>query len=222
MHDAPLAELFGAVLRECAGDPLGLLIGTRESALIRIGRGDADPGCSFDELLVEAYQSGHQKMLAKIHTELGSRADAEDIVQKALMRVYARRPDHIVAVDKLRGYIWTAAENCMRDEWRRRARDRERIDPGGHDRIPFLADRTGLHFEDEVAIKDALLTCLRCLPPREHQAVVLFTYEGRTYRETAQILEIAEGTVKAYVHDGLARMRKCLDGSDGDSGVAGG
>ena len=221
MHDAPLAELFGAVLRECAGDPLSLLVGTQESTLIRIARGDTEPELSFDELLVEAYQSVDQKLLAKMHTQIGNRADAEDIVQKALMRVYARRPEHITSVDTLRGYIWTAAENCLRDEWQRRAKNRERIDPSGQERISLLADRAGLHFADAVVIKDELLSCLRCLPPREHQAVVLFSYEGRTYRETARILEIAEGTVKGYVHDGLARLRDCLVRRDGETGMIG-
>ncbi|MBY8856191.1 RNA polymerase sigma factor [Nocardia sp. CA2R105] len=221
MYDAPLAELLGAVLREFASDPLGLVSDRPESALVRIGRGERASEPSFDELLVEAYESGHDELLARMRHVTGSSADAEDIVQKALMRVFARRPEHIVAVDKLRGYIWTAAENCLRDEWRRRGKERERIDPAGHDQIPLLADRARLSFDDAVVMKDMLLSCLNCLPPREREAVVLFTYEGHTYRETALILEIAEGTVKGYVHDGLIRMRKCLAGPDNGSGVGG-
>ncbi|BCK59103.1 RNA polymerase sigma factor [Nocardia wallacei] len=211
--ETTLTALLGAVLAECARDPLSFLAGeSRGSALIRIGRGStrAREPDRFDDLLLEAFDSVSDVLLAWTTRQIGSRTDAEDIVQTALMRVYAARPD-VDTADRLRGYLWTVTKNLVRDAWRRAATDRERFDSDGDERIALLADRAGLHVDDIVVLRQALIGALDTLPPREREAVVLRAYEGNTYAETARIMGVATGTAKGYVHDALQRVRERLD-----------
>lgn len=160
--ETTLTALLGAVLAECARDPLSFLAGeSRGSALIRIGRGStrAREPDRFDDLLLEAFDSVSDVLLAWTTRQIGSRTDAEDIVQTALMRVYAARPD-VDTADRLRGYLWTVTKNLVRDAWRRAATDRERFDSDGDERIALLADRAGLHVDDIVVLRQALIGAL--------------------------------------------------------------
>lgn len=209
-RDISLAALLRVVLHECAQAPLTLLDAGPDPAMVRIARGDAPPAPDFAELLVEAYESASEMLLARVARQTRSRLDADDIVQTAFMRVYARRPDHIGDVEGLRKYLWTTAENLVKDAAVRAAKDRERLDADGHERLTVLADRAGIPFDDTIALRDMLIRLLDTLPPRERQAVIVYTYEGNTYRETARVMGVAEGTVKGYVHDALVRIRKQL------------
>lgn len=175
---------------------------------VQVNRG-ADDIPSFDELLVQVVESTHDLLLASVTRQVGSRIDAEDIVQTALMRVYAAKPD-ITDIDRLRAYLWAAAGNLVRDSWRRSADTRRQHEPYGAERLASLADRAGLNIDDMIALRHTLLAALGTLPPREREAVVLRTFDDNTYAETARIMGVSVGTVKGYVHDALARVRERL------------
>ncbi|WP_169814873.1 RNA polymerase sigma factor [Nocardia crassostreae] len=238
LRDAAFEALLGEVLRECAQDPLLLVEAVDTgSALLRIARtpelapppakyqwlrpiaplperrAPRPPGRvrdSFDEILVVAYESVSEVLVGWAAKQVGDRGDAEDIVQTALMRVYARQPD-ITRVDEMRSYLWATVKNLVRDAWRRAAAERERVDPDGEERIAALAERAGLPFEDLITLRHLLIAALDQLPNREREAVVLRTYEGNTYAETAEIMGLSSGTVKAYVHNALAKVRAGLN-----------
>lgn len=50
------------------------------------------------------------------------------------------------------------------------------------------------------------------LPPQQRQVVILRVLEGRSTRDTAVLLGIAEGTVKATLHSALGKLRSALSG----------
>ncbi|WP_280435628.1 RNA polymerase sigma factor [Nocardia carnea] len=164
----------------------------------------------FDELLREALVSGGDLLLHWVGRQVGNHLDAEDIVQTALLRIYATKPDISTAL-QLRAYLWTVTKNLVRDAWRCAAQERERLDIDGDARLALLADDARLHFEDVVAIRRTLIGVLETLPRREREAVVLRAYEGHTYAETARIMGVSTGTAKSYVHDALRRVRNRLD-----------
>ena len=52
--------------------------------------------------------------------------------------------------------------------------------------------------------------CLGSLTDLQREAVTLAYYQGYTYREVAGLLNVALGTIKTRIRDGLIRMRDCM------------
>jgi RNA polymerase sigma-70 factor (ECF subfamily) len=49
------------------------------------------------------------------------------------------------------------------------------------------------------------------LPPQQRTVVVLRIWQELSYEEIADVLEVAEGTVRAHMHHGLRALRKYLE-----------
>jgi RNA polymerase sigma-70 factor (ECF subfamily) len=49
------------------------------------------------------------------------------------------------------------------------------------------------------------------LPPRQRAVVVLRVWEGLSYAEIAEIVDLSEATARSHMHHGLAALRKALE-----------
>jgi len=58
--------------------------------------------------------------------------------------------------------------------------------------------------------RERVRRCLRSLTELQRESVTLAYYDGYTYREVAELLGVAVGTVKTRMRDGLIRLRDCL------------
>lgn len=161
----------------------------------RIVRGDEK---SFNDLV--ARHSG--KLLAVARRLLGSQADAEDAVQRALMRCYSGarsyRPEWAVAT-----WLYRILTNTCVDEMRRRAaagrRDLEHVarrDRAGAETTP----------EQRIDLQRALARV-----PREARVLLALRYvDGLSYREMARIRGITVNTVKSQLARGKSIMKSAL------------
>lgn len=122
---------------------------------------------------------------------LGSREQAEDVVQEAFARVHQRwrTVDHPVT------YARAAVMNGCRDHQRRAIRYRSR--------------EARLHEPDRTEdAPDELWDALARLRPRQRAALVLRYYAGLQEPEIAEALGVRPGTVKSLLHRGLEELRK--------------
>jgi len=58
--------------------------------------------------------------------------------------------------------------------------------------------------------REQVRRCLHQLTELQRESVTLAYYRGYTYKETADLLGTALGTVKTRLRDGLIRLRDCL------------
>lgn len=137
---------------------------------------------------------------------IGDVALAEDLVQEALAKTYARwgrvrdqgNPEAYV-----RRAITTTAISWSRRRGFRGEVPTERLPEGhGHEASTVQADPG-----DGVSDAAALGHALRRLPPRQRAAVVLRFYEDLSEAQTAEVLGCAVGTVKSQVSAALTRLR---------------
>ena len=129
----------------------------------------------------------------------GSREDAADLVQDALVRTFGRtRGDFTAAAAE--AYVRRAILNGFLDGTRRASRWRS---------IRHLAatgDETAGPGDERLDIQDQL----RRLSPRERACVVLRYWEDLPVDGIAERLGISSGTVKRYLSDAHAKLALAL------------
>ncbi len=136
----------------------------------------------------------------------GDDAQAEDLVQEALVRAFAR-PLRAPRSGAAEAYVRVIMVNRFIDSGRRHSRWTRAA--------PLLrTSEVTADPSDEVVARDAMLTALSGLSARQRACVVLRFYQDLPVAEIATVLGVAEGTVKRYLSDGLSRMAARLSAAD--------
>ena len=145
-------------------------------------------GSGPDEALAEAFEEQRGRLVAVAYRMLGSRADAEDAVQEAWLRL--ARHD-AAAIDNLGGWLTTVVGRVCIDVLRsRKARPEASYD----DRLPELVvteDGGGAPEDDALLAESvglALLVVLDTLRPAERLAFVLHDMFAVPFEEIGQII----------------------------------
>ena len=153
---------------------------------------------------------------------LGDRAEAEDVAQEVMLRLWQMAPDWRQGEAKVSTWAYRVASNLCTD--RLRARSRRRT--GGLVEVAEPEDGAasalaGLIEADRMA---ALEAALAQLPERQREAVVLRHLEGLTNPEIAEILQIGVEAVESLTARGkralsaaLAGQRAALGYEEGDA-----
>jgi RNA polymerase sigma-70 factor (sigma-E family) len=134
----------------------------------------------------------------------GSHADAEDLVQVALLRCVPRWKR---IADRPEPYVRQVLARESISRWRAR-RWRETSVAEVPDQPSPAAPAV-----ERMALRSALMA----LPPRQRAVIVLRYYDDLTEKQTAAMLGIAVGTVKSQARDGLARLRELAPDLDDES-----
>jgi RNA polymerase sigma-70 factor, ECF subfamily len=149
----------------------------------------------------------------KAYRMLGNRADAEDAVQDALLAAYAHL-DQFKGQSEMSTWVTAIVHNCALLQLRKRRRqvyvslDEPTGEPEAVSGSEQLADhRPNPEHECQHSELSARLTHFYTqLPPTLSRTFRLRDIEGLSIRETARVLRIPRGTVKAQ----SARARKKL------------
>lgn len=131
-------------------------------------------------------------------------AEAEDLAQEALIRAYRALSNYDsqrIRTLRLRPWLWTIALNLGRNHARDRARRPQPV---------VLEDRHAVS-DPEPADTAAWDEWLGRLPASQRRAVVLRHVVDLSYAEIAEATGRPEGTVKADVSRGLARLRTIVE-----------
>jgi RNA polymerase sigma-70 factor (sigma-E family) len=156
-----------------------------------------DAIADFDRFVASASPG----LLRAAYLLTGDRADAEDLLQNALLRVF-RRWQTITGPPT--GYAFAVLVNLSSDH-RRWLRRRPRTVANEETAPPASADPVGQLLDRAEVVQAA-----RCLP-RTQQAVIACRYLlDLSVGETAAALDLPEGTVKSYTSRALRKMRDLL------------
>ncbi|MFC1525635.1 RNA polymerase sigma factor [Candidatus Latescibacterota bacterium] len=157
--------------------------------------------------LVEKYES---QVAATAIGMLGPGPDAEDVGQETFVRFYG-------ALDKFRGeasvgtYVTRIAINLSLNASKRRQRSRLRF--WSRDRAedpPPEPSVDGQAVVDGAARDELVREAIQRLKPEHRAVVVLRMLEGHSTRETAELLDIPEGTVLSRLSRGMTRLKSIL------------
>jgi len=133
----------------------------------------------------------------------GGVADAEDLTQEALARVYERW-DQVSAMDSPDGYLYRTALNLHRKALRRLAvRARVILERSERDDLQVAEDRL------------EVLRAVASLPRTQREALVLVEWLGFDADEAGRLLGVEAVSVRARLHRARTGLRERFGGNDG-------
>lgn len=157
------------------------------------------PECRKDlEELVDRYRL---PLFRFAFFRLGSRMDAEDVVQDAFLK-WVSAPGR--KVGNPQAYLFRMVANACSDRLRRRP-PLVPLD----DRKPLpdeSADESEAHEETR-----RIETLLDKLPPEQAEAIRLHTYASLRFTEIAEVLRCPASTVKSRFGGGIEKLKKLLN-----------
>jgi RNA polymerase sigma-70 factor (ECF subfamily) len=138
--------------------------------------------------------------------------DAEDAVQEAMLSAF-RNIARFDGRSRMSTWVTSIVINAVRMRLRSRSRSRTvSLDEAQDGTERVLADlivdsaRTPEQILEERELRALVVKLTACLSPCQRGALRLCEQEGRTVREAASILGVAEGTVKSQLARGRAKL----------------
>lgn len=129
---------------------------------------------------------------------LNNRADAEDVMQTVLLKLYQREEPFESEAHRKHWLVRLAvneSRSILRSVWRRRRTDLEELQ-----NTPAPPDRA----------ETELLQAVMALKPRYRLTIYLYYYEGCSVKEAAQALGAKPSTVQTWLQRARAQLRAAL------------
>ena len=201
-----------------SGGPAGVREQSASQVLAPAGKAAMRPE---DEERFDAFVRDRGEHHLRVATLLtGSPAEAEDLVQASLVRLYRAWP-RLDVTSSADAYLRKIIVNTRRSWWRSRWRQETPV--------ASVPDVWTEGFEDRYALGALVRAALAELPRRQRAVLVLRYVEDLSEASIAELLGCSAGTVKTHAHRGLRALRSSLGdlgpfavngtaGSDGKSG----
>lgn len=150
-------------------------------------------GASFEQV----YRHYYSGLVGQLFLITANRAEAEEAVQEAFARLWARWPD-LQHYDNHEAWARRVAINVAISRWRQR--------------VHYVR----LHGTEDSAAQPGLISgdlveALRALPAKQRQALVLYHVVGLSVAEVAADMSARPGTVKSWLSRGRAALERLLE-----------
>lgn len=167
------------------------------------------PGQPADDELVESCKRGNLRAferLYEIHASrmksiayhmLGSRADAEDAVQEAFLKVY-RSFAGFSGQSSVGTWMYRILLNTCYDHGRKKQRLNEKPQTGD------------LPVRSNIPLRLSIERAMNSLNERHRTVLLLFEVEGLKHSEIATILSVPEGTSRTWLFEAKRELKRLL------------
>ena len=185
-----------------------------------------DAGDQSDEAILAAYGRGEARAARALADRLlpgvwrtarrllGDEAEAEDVAQEAMMRLWRIAPEWRAGEAKVTTWLYRVTVNLCTDRLRKGRRS-VALDAVAEPEDGAPGAAAGLMEADRMA---ALEAGLMALPERQRQAVVLRHLEGLANPEIAAIMELGVEAVESLTARGKKNLALALAGRKEDLG----
>lgn len=161
-----------------------------------------------EHAFVELYRKYRDPIVRFSLRMLGDRAEAEEAAQEVFLKLHRARASYRPR-SRFSTFLYRiAANHCLnlRARLDHRLVDRdgqsERHPEPAADQLAGLANKQ---------LRAALERALAALPERQRAALLLVHYEGLSYRDAAEAIDVSEPAIKSLIHRARATLIEQLD-----------
>ena len=150
----------------------------------------------------------HQREIIGFHYRfVGNLADAEDLAQETFIKAY-KKINTLKDYKKAKSWLYSIARNTVIDFFRKNKNKEVALSDALLESIAATATTAATYQEKAISneISKELDRCIDRLVKEDRAIVRLLYYEGFSYKEIADLLNINENTLKSRLH----RARKVL------------
>jgi RNA polymerase sigma-70 factor (ECF subfamily) len=175
-----------------------------------------DSAEAFEELVLR-----YQNRLVTVLTHLVRDPDiAEDLAQEVFLRVYRARKSYVPRA-KFSTWLFTIANNVAYNVLNTRTRRKE-IHLTGRDSGPFginpleqiikeASAQMPTRQLDRAEIRDVVALALEALSERQRMAVLLNKFEGMSYADIAETMQLSPQAIKSLLSRARVNLREVLE-----------
>ncbi|MBN8624817.1 MAG: sigma-70 family RNA polymerase sigma factor [Planctomycetes bacterium] len=178
-----------------------------------------DNAAAFEKLMLR-YQS---RLVTVLEHLTGRRDAAEDLAQEVFLRIYRSRKRYVPG-SKFSTWLFTIANNVASNARRSRARRKERNitptagdDTGAWSQAPLeqMAQAKSAFLPtrqlDKAEMREVVQRALETLNERQRMAVLLCKFEGMSYLEIAETMDMSPQAVKSLLSRARDNLRDVLE-----------
>lgn len=178
----------------------------------------ADDPLAFEQLM----QRNQSRVAAFLLRLVGNQQLAEDLTQEVFMRVYRHRATYRQEA-RFSTWLYRVAHNVAYNALRAKSRRPEALFSGVSKRYP--GETTGLGFEEsvmaqtnatptrqiaKVELQQIVRDAVEKLPPRQREAIVLSRFNGMSYQEIADVMNMTPQAVKSLLCRARLNLKEAL------------
>ncbi len=166
-----------------------------------------------------AFEAVRGRLFGLAYRMLGSRADAEDVVQDAYVRWHHAANDSTDTIRNPEAWLVTSATRLAIDRLRAAKTAREAYEgPWLPDPLlPGAPPAPDEHLDQASDLSQAFLLLLERLAPEERAAFLLHDVFETSYEEIARVLDRTEAACRQIVHRARSRVRRDRRRFDADA-----
>lgn len=176
-----------------------------------------DDASAFEELMLR-YQN---RVIAVLEHMVGDRDQAEDLAQEVFMRVYRARKNYQPGA-KFATWLFTIVNNVALNALRTRGRRREyNVDATSQSGMMMANPLEGMAVAgstqmparrvDKAEMREVVRTAVETLGERQRMAVLLSKFEGMSYQEIAESMEMTTQAIKSLLNRARGKLRTALE-----------
>lgn len=186
--------------------------GASERLAYLIGRAAMRDRAAFKEL----YGLTHRFLFRVAIRQLKNTDWAEDVLQESFMEAWQKAASYSASISRPMTWLMTIVARRSIDEYRRRAREGEVIQPVDIDGDEKAGWDVAVTFGDSVrelfgsGVMDRLERCFARLSADQRRAIRDIRVLGMTYDEAAAFYKLPRQTVASWVRRGIESLTECM------------
>lgn len=140
---------------------------------------------------------------------LRDQAQSEEVAQEVLLEVWRNASRFDSTRSSATTWVMMIAHRRAVDRVRSATAEAQRDKKSAAAQVTAEIDEVAETVEANLD-RERVRRCLASLTDIQREALTLAYYGGYTYKEVAGLLNVALGTIKTRIRDGLIRMRDCM------------